>query len=118
MLQAAAILTKPFVSAEKWKLAVRLLAITPTKTKTPQKALANVAEVPTPPIPALPSTGGPAAKSGAKRLIVEVYCHPESKLSQTNRKWSEGCEVLHFTKEFDLNEIDNQNEYCRVRELI
>ena len=52
--------------------------------------------------------GGPAAKSDAKRLIFEVCCHPKSKLSQTNRKWSEGCEVLQFTKDFDLNEVDNQ----------
>ena len=54
--------------------------------------------------------GGPAAKSDGKRLIVEVCYHPESKPSQTNRKWSEGCEVLQFTKEFDLNEIENQIE--------
>jgi hypothetical protein len=63
-----------------------------------------------PPSSALPSTGGPAAKSDGKRLIVEVCYHPESKPSQTNRKWSEGCEVLQFTKEFDLNEIENQIE--------
>ena len=108
MLQAADIFTKQFVSAEKWKLAVHLLAITPTKKATPQKALANAVEVSTPLSVAVPSTGGPAAKSDAKRLIVEVCCHPESKLSQTNRKWSDGCEVLQFTKEIDPNEIDNQ----------
>ena len=108
MLQAADILTKPFVSAEKWKLAVKLLAITPTKTVTPQKALASATEAVLPPSTAAPSTGGPAAKSDTKRLIVEVCCHPESKLSQTNRKWSDGCEVLQFTKEFDLNEVENQ----------
>ena len=37
-----------------------------------------------------------------------MCCHPESKLSQTNRKWSKECEVLQFTKEFDLNDVDNQ----------
>jgi hypothetical protein len=108
MLQAADILTKPFVSAEKWKLAVKLLSITPTRNKTPVKALASAREAVMPPNIAAPSTGGPAAKSDTKRLIVEVCCHPESKLSRTNRKWSDGCEVLQFTKEFDLNEIDNQ----------
>ena len=70
--------------------------------------MANATEVPMPPGSALPSTGGPAAKSDGKRLIVEVCCHPEPKLSQTNRKWSEGCEVLQLTKEFDLNEMNNQ----------
>ena len=53
--------------------------------------------------------GGPIAQPDAKRLIVEVCCHPESRLSQTDRKWSEGCEVLQFTKDFDLNDIDNQS---------
>ena len=108
MLQAADILTKPFVNAEKWKLAVKLLAITPVKKNSPQKASAPALEAPTPLLHAAPCTGGPAAKSDAKRLIVEVCCHPESKLSQTNRKWSEGCEILQFTKEFDLHEVENQ----------
>ena len=76
MLQAADILTKPFVSAEKWRLAVKLLAITPTKKMTPQKALASATEAILPPSTAAPSTGGPAAKSDTKRLIVEVCCHP------------------------------------------
>ena len=115
MLQAADILTKPFVNAEKWKLAVKLLALTPTKKITPPKALASASEAITPPIIATPSTGGPAAKSDTKRLIVEVCCHPESKLSQTNRKWSEGCEVLQFTEEFDLNEVENQ---MRIAEYV
>ena len=115
MLQAADILTKPFVNAEKWKLAVKLLALTPTKKVTPQKALASASEAITPPVIAAPSTGGPAAKSDTKRLIVEVCCHPESKLSQTNRKWSEGCEVLQFTEEFDLNEVENQ---MRIAEYV
>ena len=106
---------KPFVNAEKWKLAVHLLAINPTNPKTPQKALANVAGVPLSPANAVPSTRGPVAKSDAKRSIVEFCCHPESKLSQTNRKWSDGCEVLQFTKEFYLNEIDNQ---IRVAEYV
>ena len=115
MLQAADILTKPFVSAEKWRLAVKLLALTPTKKATPQKALASATEAIIPPSIAAPSTGGPAAKSDTKRLIVEVCCHPESKLSQTNRKWSEGCEVLQFTEEFDLNEVENQ---MRIAEYV
>ena len=115
MLQAADILTKPFVSAEKWKLAVKLLAITPTKKVSPQKALASATEALAPPCIAAPSTGGPAAKSDTKRLIVEVCCHPESKLRQTNRKWSDGCEVLQFTKEFDLNEVENQ---MRIAEYV
>ena len=83
---------------------------------TPKKALANVAGVPLSPANAVPSTRGPvASKSDAKRSIVEFCCHPESKLSQTNRKWSDGCEVLQFTKEFYLNEIDNQ---IRVAEYV
>jgi hypothetical protein len=94
---------------------VHLLAINPTNPKTPQKALANVAGVPLSPANAVPSTRGPVAKSDAKRSIVEFCCHPESKLSQTNRKWSDGCEVLQFTKEFYLNEIDNQ---IRVAEYV
>ena len=59
MLQAADILTKPFVNAEKWKLAVKLLALTPTKKVSPQKALASASEAITPPIIAAPSTGDP-----------------------------------------------------------
>ena len=45
ILQAADILTKPFVNAEKWKFAVHLLAISPTTSAKPSKALANPAEV-------------------------------------------------------------------------
>ncbi|CAL1139216.1 unnamed protein product [Cladocopium goreaui] len=86
----------------------------PTKV-TPHKALASATEAIIPPSIAAPSTGGPAAKSDTKRLIVEVCCHPESKLSQTNRKWSEGCEVLQFTEEFDLNEVENQ---MRIAEYV
>ena len=113
-VQAAGIFTKPFVSAEKWNNALRLLAITPiptNKTKPSTASAAKVLELPA--IEALPRTGRPVAKSGTKRLIVEVYCHPESKLSQTDRKWSEGCEVLQFTEELDLNESINRESIAR-----
>ena len=114
-LQAADIFTKPFVSAEKWNNALRLLAITPiptNKTKPSTASAAKVLELPA--IEALPRTGGPVAKSGTKRLIVEVCCHPESKLSQADRKWSEGCEVLlQFTEELDLNESINRESIAR-----
>lgn len=97
VLQAADILTKPFVNAEKWRFATHLLAISSVPNPKLPKALANPAEVELQPSAATPSTGGPVAQSGAKRLIVEVCCHPESKLSQTNRQWSKECEVLQFT---------------------
>jgi hypothetical protein len=38
--------------------------------------LASATEAIIPPSIAAPSTGGPAAKSDTKRLIVEVCCHP------------------------------------------
>ena len=107
LLQAADILTKPFVNAEKWKLATHRLAIIPTNNAKPSR-LWPVRQRSNCRLQPQPSTGGPVAQSDAKRLIVEVCCHSESKLSQTDRKWSEGCEVLQFTKEFDLNDVDNQ----------
>ena len=44
MLQAADIFTKPFVNAEKWKFAVRLLSIRPAKTTPTDAKAATAAE--------------------------------------------------------------------------
>ena len=81
---------------------MRLLSIRPLKT-TPHDAKAA-------PAAGASSTGGPAASGtfDAQRLIVEICCHPKSKLSNTSRKSSEDCTVLQFTEEFDLNDEDNR----------
>ena len=104
MMQAADILTKPFINAQKWKFAVKLLSIRPAPTPPAKAKAATAAE-------AL-STGGPAASksSGTQRLIVEVCCHPTSKLSDTSRKSSNDCTVLQFTEEYDLNDESNQSD--------
>ena len=75
MLQAADIFTKPFVNAEKWNFAMKLLSIRLAKTTPPDAKAAPAAEA--------SSTGEPAAsgKSDTQRLIVEICCHPKSKLS-------------------------------------
>ena len=88
MLQAADIFTKPFVNAEKWNFAMKLLSIRSAKTTPPDAKAAPAAGA--------SSTGGPAAsgKSDTQRLIVEICCHPKSKLSNTSRKSSED---LHST---------------------
>ena len=104
MLQAADIFTKPFVNADKWKFAVKLLSIRKARFCPDNAKAATAAEV--------PCTGGPAAsgRSGSQRLLVEICCHPMSKLSATSRKSSDDCTVLQFTEEFDLNDENNRAE--------
>ena len=104
MMQAADIFTKPFVSAEKWNFAIKLLSIRKASPPHANAKAATAAET--------LCTGGPAASrsSGTQRLIVEVCCHPTSKLSDTSRKSSNDCTVLQFTEEYDLNDESNQSD--------
>ena len=44
----------------------------------------------------------------AQRLLVEVCCDQNSKLSDRTRHAAEGCQVLQFTEEFDFNSSSNR----------
>ena len=84
MMQAADILTKPFTNAEKWKFAVHLLGHSDGKNngKTNKSNPHSKSQV----SHALPaasdeSSGEPAVGPKPSRLIVEVCCSKNSKLS-------------------------------------
>ena len=106
LMQSADILTKPFTSSDKWNHAVRLLGIRPIDTSPKcTKATSAVAE--------MPCTGGPVAESEPQRLLIEVCCDPQSKLSNKTRAASRGCEVLQFTRDNDLNKPANRRKMAR-----
>ena len=106
LMQSADILTKPFTSSDKWNHAVRLLGLRPLDMSPKcSKATSAVAE--------MPCTGGPVAESEPQRLLVEVCCDPQSKLSDKTRAASRGCEVLQFTRDNDLNKPANRRKMAR-----
>ena len=116
MMQAADILTKPFTNAEKWKFAVHLLGHSDGKNngKTNKSNPHSKSQV----SHALPaasdeSSGEPAVGPKPSRLIVEVCCSKNSKLSDCSRSKSKGCLVYQFTEENNLVSEDNRREIAR-----
>ena len=116
MMQAADILTKPFTNAEKWKFAVHLLGHSDGKNngKTNKSNPHSKSQV----SHALPaasdeSSGEPAVGPKPSRLIVEVCCSKNSKLSDCSRSKSKGCLVYQFTEENNLLSEDNRREIAR-----
>ena len=117
ILQAADIMTKPFTNSEKWKFATALLShvrvddkgktIEPNSPSAPsqtsQAASATRDD----------STGEPGAGLNPSRLIVEVCCSPDSKMSDCSRPASKGCVVYQFTEEFSLLSEENRAELAR-----
>ena len=96
MMQAADILTKPFTNSEKWKFALALLSHVHVIPKGPKKSESQS----TGPNQAAAAPGcSRELRAGPKpnRLLVEVCCHEESKLSEP-REVSKGCHVLQFTE--------------------
>ena len=110
-LQAADIFTKPFANSEKWKNAIKLLAITDKEIES--KPQDKTARRPSIAAERTPCTGGPSALPDAKRLIIEICCSSESKLSDTDRKWAVGCTVLQFTEDNDLNSEENRKQIAK-----
>ena len=111
-LQAADIFTKPFANSEKWKNAIKLLAITDKEIES--KPQDKTARRPSSAAERAPCTGGPSALPDAKRLIIEICCSSESKLSDTDRKWAVGCTVLQFTEDNDLNIEENRKQIAKT----
>ena len=97
-MQAADILTKPFTDAEKWNFAVNLLGhrngISTGKTSKPNPhSKSQVTH--TLPAASEESSGVPAVGPKPSRLIVEVCCSKNSKLSDCSRPNSKDCLVYH-----------------------
>ena len=110
-MQAADMLTKPFTNSEKWKFALTLLSHVHVIPKSPKNN-------------ELKTTGSNQAaaapgcsrelRAGPKpnRLLVEVCCHEESKLSEP-REVSKGCHFLQFTEKNDLFDVNVRKEIAQ-----
>ena len=99
VLQAADILTKPFTNADKWKRAVRLMAIgsrAPSRNAAIARSGDDGSEE-------LNSSGEPEAEPEAQRLLVELCCSESSKLGDMSRKAALGCKVMRVTEKDNLN---------------
>ena len=99
VLQAADILTKPFTNADKWKRAVRLMAISP-RAPTRNAAIARPGDGNS---KTEYSSGEPEAEPEAQRLLVELCCSEESKLGDMSRKAALGCKIMRVTEKDNLN---------------
>eukprot|EP00435_Cladocopium_sp_Y103_P009439 s1446_g2.t1 len=111
MMQAADILTKPFTNAEKWKFALKLLSHVNVLAKKSGSAKSQQLS-PTQAAAAANSPRGLGAGPKPNRLLVEMCCHSESKLSEP-RKESEGCHILQFTERSDLLDANVRREISR-----
>ena len=114
LMQAADVLTKPFINAEKWRHGVRLLGHVHVEDKPGKKiggAAAKVGKT------SAVSPGGLEPienRAEFDRCLVEVCCSPESKLSDTSRTIAKGCLVLQFTLENNINEEHNRIEVAEA----
>ena len=111
MMQAADILTKPFTNSEKWKFALMLLSHVNVIPKGPQdepKKATGPNQAAAAPDCSRELRAGPKPN----RLLVEVCCHEESKLSEP-RQASEGCHILQFTERSDLLDMNVRREIAR-----
>ena len=114
LMQAADILTKPFINTEKWRHAVRLLGHAEASALVGQKTTSAAAKDGQDDAARL---GGPEAvvnNTEFDRCLVEVCCSPESKLSDKSRRAAEGCRVLQFTLQNNINEEHNRIEIASV----
>jgi len=111
MMQAADILTKPFTNSEKWKFALALLSHVHVIPKGPKK---NESKTTGPNQAAAAPGCSRELRAGPKpnRLLVEVCCHEESKLSEP-REVSKGCHILQFTEKNDLLDVKVRKEIAR-----
>ena len=101
-MQVADILTKPFTNAEKWKFALSLMSHVLVKGR-PSKPQSASTDKPQPQVVASSgSSGEPRAGLSPNRLIVEICCNPNSKLSDTSREVAVGCKVVQFTERHNL----------------
>ena len=114
ILQAADIMTKPFTNSEKWKFATALLSHARVddkgKTIEPKTPVAPPQTSQAASATRDDSTGEPGAGLKPSRLIVEVCCSPDSKLSDCSRPSSKGCTVYQFTEDFSLLSEENRAE--------
>ena len=117
ILQAADIMTKPFTNSEKWKFATALLSHVRVddkgKTTEPRSPTAPPQTSQAASATRDDSTGEPGAGLKPSRLIVEVCCSPDSKLSDCSRPSSKGCVVYQFTEDYSLLSEENRAEIAR-----
>ena len=109
-MQVADILTKPFTNAEKWKFALALMphvvSFGTASPKKPQFQLASPSEPRPQALASSRSCGEPTAGLTPQRLMVEICCSPNSKLSDVTRKSADGCRVIQFTEKHNLLDED------------
>ena len=116
-MQAADILTKPVTNAEKWRLAVSLLAHVNVANITGQKSPRSRSKSPQPQALALerssgkPDAGQPQCAK-LQRLMIEVCADPSSKLSDPSRKSSNGCRAIQFTEKHNLLDEKYRDYVC------
>ena len=114
ILQAADIMTKPFTNSEKWKFATALLSHVRVddkgKTIEPNPPIAPSQTSQAASATRDDSTGEPGAGLKPSRLIVEVCCSPDSKLSDCSRQASKGCVVYQFTEDYNRLSEENRAE--------
>ena len=114
VLQAADIMTKPYTNAEKWKFATALLSHVKVDAKgksiEPDSPVASSQSSQAASATRDNGTGEPGAGLKPSRLIVEVCCSPDSKLSDCSRQASKGCVVYQFTEQYSLLSEENRAE--------
>ena len=111
-MQVADILTKPFTNAEKWKFAISLMShvLSPDRVKSAKPQLASPSEPQSKAMTTRRSCGEPTAGLTPQRLLVEICCNPDSKLSDTTRESAVGCRIVQFTEKHNLLE-ENYRRY-------
>ena len=103
-MQVADILTKPFTNAEKWKFAISLMShvMSPERVKSAKPQLASPSKPQPQALVTGRSCGEPTAGLTPQRLLVEICCNPDSKLSDVTRESTIGCRVIQFTEKHNL----------------